>query len=223
MSLGRDWRKAPILFKGSLRIRAIAWFFVPTAIILVAVVMVNFYSYQDVTEQLVIERGEDVPRFSASRLATDLEEYTDFLTALARDAAAGQHSPTRRQDVLDQAGGKSLVFDNGVFVLDTFGEVVATQPGYAERLGQDWSDRSYFRQMVQNQSVGYGSPDPIFTNIIDDEPRGPGSICGCRARSRRSGGVSRVRGGYVQPEFRKQLLRKDCEAAHREDRQRVPG
>jgi hypothetical protein len=37
---------------GSLRTKLIAWFFVPTAIILVAVALVNFYSYQDVTEDL---------------------------------------------------------------------------------------------------------------------------------------------------------------------------
>ena len=44
----------------SLRIKLIAWFFVPTAIILVAVALVNFNSYQDVTEDLVIERDRDL-------------------------------------------------------------------------------------------------------------------------------------------------------------------
>ncbi len=166
--MGINWRKPSRFFKGSLRVRAIAWFFLPTAIILVAVVLVNFFSYQEVTEDLVIERGQDVPRFAASRLAADLEEYTNLLADLARDAASAQDSPTAHEDVLDRAQGKSLVFDSGILVLDTFGQVVATQPNFAERLGQDWSDRSYFREMVRNQSVGYSSRAPIFTNIIDD-------------------------------------------------------
>ena len=176
MFIGIDWRKAPSYFEGSLRVRAIGWFFLPTAAILIAVVLVNFYSYQDVTQQLVVERGEDVPRFAASRLASDLDEYTDFLTQLAGDAAASQDSQSTPQDVLEPVREKSLVFDQGVVVLDTFGEVVATQPEFPERLGQDWSGRTYFREIVHNQSVGYGSPDPIFTNIINDENDGPGII-----------------------------------------------
>ena len=47
---------------GSLRTKLIAWFFVPTAIILIAVALVNFNSYQNVTEDLVIERDRDLTR-----------------------------------------------------------------------------------------------------------------------------------------------------------------
>ena len=131
-------------------------------------VLVNFYSYQDVTEELVVERGQDLPILSASRLASDLEEYTDFLSEVARDEASDLDATTTPQDVLDRAGGTSLVFDSGVVILDTFGKVVATGPNHSERMGLDWSDRSYFRQMVRNQSLGYGSPGPIFSNIIND-------------------------------------------------------
>jgi len=50
----------------SLRTKIIAWFFVPTALILIAVAVTNFFAYQDVTAELVIERDEDVTRLSAS-------------------------------------------------------------------------------------------------------------------------------------------------------------
>ena len=50
------WRGIANLLLKSLRTRIIAWFFVPTAIILVSVALVNFYAYQQVTEDLVIER-----------------------------------------------------------------------------------------------------------------------------------------------------------------------
>ena len=162
--------------KGSLRLRAIAWFFVPTAVILVAVVLVNFYSYQDVTEELVIERGQDLPRLEASRLASDLEEHTDLLFDVAREEASDRDATTTQQDVLDRVGGRLLVFDRGAVVLDTFGKVVATRPKRPELMGLDWSDRSYFRQMVRDRSLGYSSPDPIFSNIRDDGSQGPGTI-----------------------------------------------
>ena len=54
--------------RGSLRTKLIAWFFVPTAIILVAVALVNFNSYQNVTEDLVIERDRDLTQLWAGQL-----------------------------------------------------------------------------------------------------------------------------------------------------------
>ena len=163
--------------KRSLRLRAIAWFFVPTVVILIGIGLVNFYSYQDVTEDLVLERGQNLPRLSASRLATDLEDLTDFVSDVARDAAViDPDSDTAHQNVLDRAGGQSPIFDGGVLILDTFGKVVATGPDHPERLGLDWSDRSYFRQIVRNQSLGNISLDPVFTNIIDDGSRETGAI-----------------------------------------------
>jgi len=163
----------------SLRLRAIAWFFLPTAAILVAVVLVNFYSYQDVTQELVIERGQDLPRLSASRLASVLAEYTAILSDVARDDAISQDAAITQQDVLDRANKrKLLVFDQGVVILDNFGEVVATGPNHPERLGLDWSERNYFRQILRDQ--GLGSTDPVFSNIIDggsgDESQEPATI-----------------------------------------------
>ena len=148
----------------------------PTVAILIAVGLVNFYSYQDVTEELVLERGQNLPRLSAARLSTDLKDLTEFVSDVARDAVNNLDASTTQQDVLNRAGGQSLVFDGGVLILDTFGKVVAAGPNHPERMGLDWSDRLYFRQLVRNLSLGYNSPDPIFTNIIDDGSRETGAI-----------------------------------------------
>ena len=59
------------LLTGSLRIKIIAWFFVPTAI-MVAVAWVNFCSYQKVTEDLVFERNIDSTQLLAARMAIKL-------------------------------------------------------------------------------------------------------------------------------------------------------
>jgi len=63
--------------KGSLRNKIIAWSFVPTAIILVAVALVSLYAYQRVTENLVIERDRELTRLSAQLLAAELASYTE--------------------------------------------------------------------------------------------------------------------------------------------------
>ena len=74
----------PRVLRRSLRVKIIAWFFVPTAIILLAVALVKFYAYQDVTEDLVIERDQDLTRLSAGQLATELEEYINLLNDVAQ-------------------------------------------------------------------------------------------------------------------------------------------
>ena len=132
----------------------------PTAIILLGVALVNFYSYQDVTEDLVIERDQDLTRLSASQLGTELAKHTDLLFELARTARVSQDGQAA-QDVLERDASPRAVFDGGVIILDTFGTVVATTPERSELLGQDWSDRSHFRQMLR-------SPRPTFSNALAD-------------------------------------------------------
>ena len=153
------------LLSSSLRIKIVSWFFVPTAIILVAVALVNYYSYQDVTEELVIARDQDLTRLSAGQLSTELTAYPDLLGELTRTPGISQDNSAARQDALEEAGGPLVVFDGGVLVLDTFGKVVAAVPERPELLGQDWSDRGHFRQMLR-------TPGPVFSNILADGPQG---------------------------------------------------
>ena len=61
----RDW-----WWRRSLRVKIIAWFFVPTALLFIAVAANNFFAYQDVTADLVVERNQDLTRRSASQLSS---------------------------------------------------------------------------------------------------------------------------------------------------------
>jgi signal transduction histidine kinase/HAMP domain-containing protein len=149
----------------SLRTKIITWSFVPTAIILLAVALVTFIAYQQVTETLVIARDQEVTRLSASQLATELAEHTDILTALARTADISHYNPAVQQAALKQASNRLVVFDGGVVILDPFGTVAAAEPERPEVLGQDWSDHNYFRQMLR-------SPGPVFSDIMTDGPQG---------------------------------------------------
>ena len=152
------WINILSLGRRGLRTRIIIWFFVPTTLILVAVALVNYYAYQDVTEDLVIERDKDLTRLSASQLSTELEEYTDLLSAVGRTVERSGSDPDAQLGALKQAAGNLVVFDGGVVILNTFGRVVAADPERPGLLNQDWSGREYFRRMIR-------SSGPTFSNI----------------------------------------------------------
>ncbi|UCC62803.1 MAG: GAF domain-containing protein [Anaerolineae bacterium] len=157
---------------GSLRTKIIVWAFVPTAIILVAVAWVTFRAYQQVTEDLVIERDQKLTRLSTGEFAAGLTEYagllaeyTGLLADLTRTVYFYESELVGPRDILRRARSRFEVFDGGVLILDNHGTVVATEPERSGALGQNWADRSYFRQMLR-------SPRTIFSDIVADGPGG---------------------------------------------------
>ncbi len=162
MLLGIRW--------GSLRAKIIAWSFVPTAIILVTVAVVIFFAYQDVTQDLAIERNRELTRLSASEFATELTEFTNVLAALARTTDIYQGDPTAQRDALKKARYRLTVFDAGGLILNAFGTVVAAEPERPEVLGQRWSDRTFYRQIVHHQTLY--SESPACSDIVADGPDG---------------------------------------------------
>ena len=149
------------LLTGSLRIKIIAWIFVPTAIILVAVALVNFSSYQNVTEDLVIERDRDLTQLWAGQLATNLDRFPKVLSDVSHTLGISKKSDADVQASLTGASPQLRIFDGGVIVLDTFGTVTATHPLRPDIVGQDWSDRDHFRQMLR-------LPGPVFSDVLYD-------------------------------------------------------
>ncbi len=121
----------------SLRTKIIAWTLIPTMIILVAVAVVIFYAYQDVTEDLVVERNQDLTRLAARHLAADLAQYADLLDAEARNLVVYQGDPGALRDAHKGSSHRLAAFDGGVLILDTFGKVVAAAPGRPGVLSSD--------------------------------------------------------------------------------------
>lgn len=124
----------------------------------------TFIAYQQVTEDLVIERDKQVTRLSASQLSNELDNYTQILTEVARAAGLRSDGLERRLTALQEAANRLVVFDGGVLVLDTHGVVIAALPGRLETIGRDWSNRGYFRQLVR-------SPQPVYSDILADGPQ----------------------------------------------------
>ena len=147
---------------GSLRFKLIAWFFVPTAIILVAVALVNFNSYQNVTEDLVIERDRDLTQLWAGQLASNLDRFPKVLSDVSHTLRISKQSDAGVQESLAGASPQLRIFDGGVIVLDTFGTVTAIHPLRPDIVGQDWSGRAHSLQMLR-------SPGPVFSDVIYDD------------------------------------------------------
>jgi nitrate/nitrite-specific signal transduction histidine kinase len=162
MLLGIRW--------GSLRTKIIAWVFVPTAIILGAVALVMYVAYQQVTEELVIERDRELIRLSASQLSTDLKAYADLLAAEGRRADIYDKDPAVQREALSASTDRLKVFDAGFYYLDQFGRVLGAVPARPDVQGLSWADQSDYRQLLR--SMDLGSPGPAFSDIVADGPGG---------------------------------------------------
>lgn len=148
-----------------LRKKIILWAFVPTAIILMAVAMVNYVAYRSVVEKLILERDEEVTRLAAGQIATSLDEYADLLIAEERNALLGQGDLLYQQTALESAQNRLALFDGGVLLLDRSGTVVASAPARPQLVGADWSQRPYFYQVMR-------TGQPVFSDILYDGPNG---------------------------------------------------
>ncbi len=159
MLLGIRW--------GSMRTKIIAWSFVPTMIILIAVAITIFYAYQDVTQDLVIERNQELARLTVSQLSTGLQNYANFLNDEARIADIYGNDPPAQRAALRRARNRLAIFDAGALILDSYGIVVAAEPDRPEILGQNWSNRAYFRQLLFSQTA-----EAAFSDVVTDGPDG---------------------------------------------------
>ena len=138
-----------------LQTRILAWTFIPAAIILSAVAFTIYYAYQRVTEDLVVGRNQQVAHLSASQMAADLNPYVDGLSALARDPEIYSGTSEIQSAALQAAANQLVAFDGGAIVLDRVGRVVAGGPVPQALIGQDWSDQSFFRQILHGAALAY--------------------------------------------------------------------
>jgi signal transduction histidine kinase len=120
-----------VALRGSLRNKIIAWSFVPTAIILIAVALVSLYAYRRVTENLVIERDRELTRLSARLLASELAAYTDPF--------ADQY----------------LAIFDGIIVFDEKGDIVLAEPIQYETRRPTWFKELSLQQMFRSDKPVY--------------------------------------------------------------------
>jgi serine phosphatase RsbU (regulator of sigma subunit)/HAMP domain-containing protein len=150
----------------SLRVRIVAWFFVPAALLFLAVAATNFFAYQDVTADLVTERNQDLTRRSASQLSSSLGEFTEALEEVGRTMDVSQPAGPSRFPALQRSGALSM-FDGGVVVLDTFGTPVASYPEDTDGSFEDWTSLQVSREQLNAFLLGLVRSDrPVFSNVL---------------------------------------------------------
>jgi two-component system nitrate/nitrite sensor histidine kinase NarX len=139
----------------SLRIKIIAWSFVPTVIILSAVAWFTFYSYQKVIGDLAIKQDWAIVQSKTGAIQQAfLFMLNPFLSPVILNIDINYDLPIdiRAQNILDQAQGLDL-FDGGIYYLDHLGKVYKTWPVQPELHGQDWSDTLHFQYIRENPGI----------------------------------------------------------------------
>ncbi len=147
----------------SLRTQIVAWSFVPTAIILLAVALVAFYAYQRSTGDLVLQQSEELTRLSAGQLSTNLTEYSDVLDGVGRTLNDVWRDPGALQAGLAASANRLVTFDAGVIALDNYGQIVTALPDRPDLLRENWSGREFFREVLRNEGPAFSdvSPDGV--------------------------------------------------------------
>lgn len=133
----------PGIRRTSLRTKIVLWAFVPTAILLNLIALFTFYTYQKVTEELVVERNRELTRLLAGQISTRLADYADLLRDLAALLEVYRGDVAAQQNALAAQAAPLSVFDGGIAVLNPAKIVVAADERLLAFIGQDWSSRSY--------------------------------------------------------------------------------
>jgi nitrate/nitrite-specific signal transduction histidine kinase len=160
--------------RSRLQRRIIIWSFVPAAIILGAVAWLALVAYHQVTEDMVIERDQRLTSLSASEFSAGLSEYTGLLSEYAsllanlrQNQSLSMIEATGAQNLLERARPRIDLFDGGVIVLDHQGSLVAAEPARPDEWGSNWSNRSYFREMLRSPRATYSD---LTTDGLDNAP-----------------------------------------------------
>jgi nitrate/nitrite-specific signal transduction histidine kinase len=146
----------------SLRVKIIAWSFVPTVIILSAVAWFTFYSYQRVLGDLAIKQDREViQEISTNALNAINGKITPIILPIFLDPEILRTGPleARAENILAHIQEKEI-FDGGIYFLDGQGVVFKTLPEQPELIGQDWSDDQAYRFLHEHNNSTF--PTDIF-------------------------------------------------------------
>ena len=157
----------------SLRIKIIAWSFIPTVIILFAVAWFTYYSYQQVLVDQAMKQDWAMVQSNAEKINLAIASLINpIVLPIILDIDIQKEDPIeiRAQNILDQA--KYLdVFDGGIYFLDQQGKIFKTWPERPEMIGQDWSGTPAMRFIEANPGRG------AFTDLRSVGSSGQEIVC----------------------------------------------
>lgn len=141
--------------------------------IMAAAAIYTYRAYQTAASDLIVERDRQLVYLTAARLHEEFVRLADDLSAvaLAVDGLARTQDP--QQPVLARARSRLSRFDGGVILLDETGRVSDAEPARPDLINEDWSQRSFFRQLVPGERVhvsdaahdGPGGADAVALSV----------------------------------------------------------
>lgn len=140
---------------GSLRTKIITWSFIPTIIILTTVALVTFYSYQQVTNELVISQSAEVARYKSGQVQKILNEFInpvmyDYFFFLDSQKELSLFDRARS---LESSQIAESDFSGEVIFLDKGGRVLFSESSHPQWVGMSWSHRDFFRDAKQMEGI----------------------------------------------------------------------
>jgi serine phosphatase RsbU (regulator of sigma subunit) len=149
------------------RNRRTPWLLLITLVALAGIALWVFLDYQRTVQALAVRSEYHMTRLAAARIREELADFPNALVTLARSADMTNQDPAVQAGALQKATLIQEGLFDGMILLDNFGSVRAAEPARPDILGRDWSDRTYFRELLS------ASPSTVvFSNAVNDGPAG---------------------------------------------------
>jgi nitrate/nitrite-specific signal transduction histidine kinase len=162
-----------------LRTKIVAWFFVPTAIILLVVAWATLNAFQRVTERLVIERDRELTRLIASELVRELTEYAQSFSVRNRNWENYQKDAVAQRVILSQVGSivKPRIGEGGsAYLVDGDGKII--YHSNTSRLDDDVSAQPVVQRVLDGQVGAFRTHDLDGREIVASFAPVPGTDWG---------------------------------------------
>ncbi|HSM25824.1 MAG TPA: histidine kinase, partial [Anaerolineaceae bacterium] len=155
--------------RGSLRTKIITWSFVPTVIILTTVALVTFYSYQQVTNDLVISQSAEVGRFKRGQVQNVLNEMInptmyDYFIFLDTKKELNLFDQARS---LENSQLQESEFSEVIVFLDKNGKVLYSESSHPEWVGISWAHRDFFLDAKRMEGINV-----VIGRLFEDRKTG---------------------------------------------------
>jgi len=156
----------PPFFK-TIRTKTLLSVIIPFVVVLILVAVLGTIMFEYNTQEAVKQRDTELATISAARLSEGLNQYAWILQRTGTGDDIRSMDPARAQEALTQAAanGQFTVFDGGVILYDSHGEVLAAVPAPDTSTTGTFPDPAVFARA--NTTLR-----PSYSNVFQDEKSG---------------------------------------------------
>jgi signal transduction histidine kinase len=146
----------------SLKVHATTWVLAPLALMMIALIAMGFYSYQQVVTKLLIRHQQQLAAVTAANVSHIIDGYTLILEAVVSSNELLDADGRIQTSVLNEAAVRLDIFNAGIYYIDDVGNLGSELSGSIPLL-LSGSHEDYF---ISSQSSG--SPAILNDKIISE-------------------------------------------------------